>query len=190
MDVLISAGHYPEKPGAMMGGFIEHDEAVIWQQLILRELAGQVEAASVPVGVLREKVDFINRIAPKLAVEVHFNDAWVDRNEDGEVQDSEHVGRGSESLFMPGSRRGELATSIIQQELAAVFKPDRGIKEGWYRMDPKHGPDFFLARTICPAVIIEPEFIGNAETIRNNRQAGCSAIASGILLALRALSSH
>jgi len=189
-DVLISAGHYPGKPGAVFGDLVEHTEAMLWRDGIIRALVGHVSVAPVPVGVLREKVAFINLVAPKLAVEIHFNDAWVDRNADGEIQDDEHVGRGSESLYMPGSADGKLAATILQDRLSVIFPPNRGAKEGWYRMDPKYGPDFFLARTICPAVIIEPEFVGNAEAIRNNRSAGCSAIASGIIDTIRAFASY
>lgn len=189
-DILISAGHHPDKPGATMGDFVEHAEAVIWCERIYAILhAGQdVTVARVPVGVLREKVEYINRVRPLLAVEIHFNDAWIDRNGDGVVQDGERVGRGCETLYAPGSARGRLAAELIQHELARVFPPDRGVKEGWYRMDPKFGPNFFLARTTCPAVIIEPEFVANAQTIRDRREDGSAAIAGAIISIVRAWS--
>ncbi|MDA3834721.1 MAG: N-acetylmuramoyl-L-alanine amidase, partial [Spirochaetales bacterium] len=48
----------------------------------------------------------------------------------------------------------------IAQELG---NRNRGVKEGWYMMDPKNGPDYFLAETNCPAVITEFYFLDNAE---------------------------
>ena len=40
---------------------------------------------------------------------------------------------------------------------------NRGAKEGWYRMDPNNGPDAFLAKTKCPAIIVEPFFLDSSE---------------------------
>ena len=178
VKILVSAGHYPARPGARMGDFVEHFEAVTWRDLLVAEL-GDI-AAPVPVGVLREKVAHINAAGATLAVEIHFNDAWRDRNGDGTVDDGEHVGRGSETLYYPGSDEGLALAEAVQAELSAVFPPNRGAKEGWYRMDPKFGPDFFLAKTRCPSVIIEPEFVANAETIRSNRSSGIAVVARAI----------
>lgn len=184
MTICISAGHHPEKPGASIDGFVEHAEAVIWRDLLVGVIPG---AISVPVGVLRRKVEFINTIKPDLAVEIHFNDAWLDRNGDGLVQEDEHLGRGSETLYYPGSFRGRAVAEAIQAELGKVFGPDRGAKEGWYRMNPKFGPDYFLARTKCTALIIEPEFVANAETIKHYRASGVAAVARGIIGAIASL---
>lgn len=177
--ILVSAGHHPTQPGALFGDFVEHDEAMLWVVEIARHLGGR--GLVVPPGVLAKKVDFINRHDPALAIEIHFNDAWKDRNADCVQQDDEHVGTGCETLYMPGSPRGESLAHAVQDSIAAIFAPDRGIKAGYYRMDPARGPDFFLARTVCPSIIVEPDFVTNADRIRANRAGACAAIATALL---------
>jgi hypothetical protein len=70
--------------------------------------------------------------------------------------------------------------------------PDRGAKEGWYKMDrpgvidfygDEDGdemPDYFLRKTNCPALILEPEFIQQYGHIKNSRKVGTQAIAAAI----------
>jgi N-acetylmuramoyl-L-alanine amidase len=160
--IFISAGHYPAKPGAKYERFIEHDEAVIWAQLLVDQLGD--DATLVPTGVLKEKVAYINTrtLQGDIAVEIHFN-AAVD-------EDGNNVGRGSETLYYPDSTKGKALAKVCQKVLAEHFAPDRGIKEGWYRMQKKYGPDFFLAKTMCPAVILEPEFVHRHHLIEEHRE--------------------
>jgi len=159
--IFVSAGHHPAAPGATFERFIEHDEAVIWQHLMCEKLCKN--CLEVPPGTLRKKVDFINSrlINGDIAIEIHFNSAVVN---------GQHVGNGCEVLYYPGSVKGEHIATLCQEALALVFPPSRGVKEGWYRMDPKRGADFFLARTKCPAIILEPEFVHHAEIIMDNRE--------------------
>lgn len=188
--VLVSAGHYPARPGASFGDFLEHHEAVIWRNHLV-DLLGRDLARAVPVGTLRQKADWIHRHPATLAVEIHFNDAqrWVDRDGDG-VQDADEwlrIGRGSETLYYPGSVLGLAAATVIQDALASVFPPDRGTKPGYYRMDPRRGPDFFLRLPGIVCLIVEPEFVRNAEAIRARQDAGVAALAEGIRNALTLL---
>jgi len=159
--IFISAGHYPSAPGAKHERFIEHDEAVVWADKIVELLDGSIR---VPTGVLRTKVDFINEriMNGDVAIEIHFNAAL-----DGE---GNHVGRGCESLYYPGSDKGEALALSCQAALSKTYSPDRGAKEGWYRMDRSRGADFFLAKTRCVAVIIEPEFVHRSDLITDNRK--------------------
>ncbi len=155
--IFISAGHHPAAPGATFDRFIEHDEAIIWAEQMADKLG--LDSTLVPVGTLSQKVSYINaRIMDgDVAIEIHFNAA--------RDADNEPIGRGCETLYYPGSERGEHLATQCQDALALAFPPDRGIKEGWYRMDPKRGADFFLARTKCPAVILEPEFVHRSDLI-------------------------
>jgi N-acetylmuramoyl-L-alanine amidase len=164
--IFISAGHYPAHPGATHERFIEHDEAVVWRNLLIDKLI-PLEVMSVPSEVLRSKVDFINARLQNgdLALEIHFNSA-LDK-------EGNHVGRGCETLYYPGSKKGKEFAEACQIALAEVFPPDRGVKEGWYRMDPTRGADFFLEKTKCPAVIIEPEFVHHSNIIQDNREEAC-----------------
>jgi N-acetylmuramoyl-L-alanine amidase len=158
--IFISAGHHPSAPGATYERFVEHDEAVIWAEIMVDGLGDN--GALVPTGVLKSKVDYINsRIMDgDVAIEIHFNSA---------MKDGEHVGRGSETLYYPGSEDGEELAETVQSALREVFPPDRGIKEGWYHMDPERGADFFLAKTKCPALIIEPDFVHRSDLIIERR---------------------
>ena len=186
MIILISAGHYPERPGAAFGSFNEYEEANHWAILITDYLIREGhEAMLVPTGVLRKKIDFINKHNPLLAVEIHFNSfkVWEDANRDGIITDDElhHAGKGCETLYFPESQKGAVLASNIQKELAKIFSPDRGIKEGWYRMNKKNGPDYFLEKTSCPSVIIEPDFIHRKIRIQDNRRKACKVIGDAII---------
>jgi hypothetical protein len=167
--ILISAGHHPDKKGACFGDFCEHDEAKIWVSFIAHHLGhtGMV----VPTGTLKNKVQFINDMAVQndIAVEIHFNAAVNSKGE--------NVGRGSETLYYPTSTRGRQIAEKIQSRLGAIYTPDRGAKEGWYRMNRAFGPDYFLQRTKCAAVIVEPDFIHRKEIIQSHRDEACKTLA-------------
>lgn len=177
--IFISAGHHATKPGASFNGFSEFDEAELWADLLVEKLGDN--SLRVPSGVLRDKVEFINNRDPveSIAVEIHFNAAV-----DG---DGNNIGRGCETLYYPESKRGQLLAAFCNDALSSIFNPDRGIKEGWYRMNPKNGADFFLAKTKCPAVILEPEFIHRKEIIQVNRESACELLSNALLLAQEAL---
>lgn len=185
--ILISAGHHATKVGACFGDFCEFDEASRWVELIHKYI-GDERCLKVPFGVLRDKVAFINARTggeKTIAVEIHFNSAviWKDDNKDGVKQDKEfhHIGRGSETLYYPKSQKGKDAAFVVQQSLSNIFAPDRGIKEGWYRMQERFGADYFLEKTKCTSLIIEPEFIDNKDIIIGKRDIGCIAIAEALL---------
>lgn len=183
--IFISAGHHEQSRGAKFNNLTEFALATIWVKKLV-ELLNE-KCFRVPGGRLQDKVDFINNWADKdsLAVEIHFNSAkmWKDLNRDGIIDDDEmvHVGRGSETLYYPGSTKGKSAALTVQDSLGNIMKPNRGAKEGWYRMNPENGPDFFLKKTNCTALIIEPEFIDNTEALRDNFDEACYAIASSLL---------
>lgn len=171
--ILVSAGHRPEARGACYQEFCEWDEAMRWASLIVQILGR--DALLVPTGHLQQKVGFINAHSATLALEVHFNSA-KDRG-------GNNVGEGCETLYMPGSEPGRRCAEIVQGALAGVFRPDRGVKKGWYQADPANGPIFFLRSTHCPALIIEPEFIHRREVIQGRRDEACHAIAAALALA-------
>jgi len=188
--IFISAGHHEKAQGATYGAFTEFYFTVKYAEKII-ELLGD-RCVRVPAGTLKQKVNFINHYIkenpdkkPYTAIEIHFNSAkmWRDQNANGVIDDGEmvHVGRGSETLYYPGSKTGKPLAEKIQDALGRVCQPDRGSKEGWYQMNPAKGPDFFLAKTHCRAVIVEPEFIDNIENIRLKSNLACHAIAEALL---------
>ena len=172
--LFISAGHHQAAKGAEYKGFNEHDEAQTWVSLIANHLGS--DCMVVPTGYLRDKVAFINThttdVQKDLAVEVHFNSA---------VKDGVHIGKGSECLFYPTSIRGYLLAEAVQETLGELFPPNRGVKEGWYRMKKTNGPDFFLERTSCTALILEPEFIHRKAKIQQKRETACKQIAEALM---------
>lgn len=187
--IYISAGHHEKAQGAKYseGGdmFTEYQFTTEWADLIVELLSES--CIRVPNGSLKSKIEFINKTANKgdLAVEIHFNSAkmWKDQNSNGVIDDDEmvHVGRGSETLYYPGSKTGKAAAESIQFAIEQILPPNRGAKEGWYQMNPAKGPDFFLAKSRCTAIIIEPEFIDNIDKIIKNKNAACHVIASTLL---------
>ena len=173
--IFLSAGHYPERPGACFDDFCEHGEAVRW----VNEIAGTIDMGCVivPAGTLKEKVTYINEYdtggGSSVCVEIHFNSA---------MKDGHHVGNGSECLYMPESQRGAYLAHETQKAIVSdTGIRDRGIKEGWYRMNRRNGPDYFLSKTRYPAVIIEPEFIQHVERIQSKRESACDRIAEVLI---------
>jgi hypothetical protein len=81
---------------------------------------------------------------------------------------------------MPGSDAGLDLASAVQNRLKFIFPPGRGVKEGWYQMNPAKGADYFLVHTVCTAIIVEPEFIHHQDKIQNLRTVACHAIAEAL----------
>jgi len=169
--IFVCAGHHVKAPGASYKGFNEYDEACLWSKLIVDYIGNN--AVLVPNGVIKDKVQFINDRDPvdSIAVEIHFNSAKDDQGTP--------IGEGAETLYYPDSVKGRVIATKVQAALAGLFR-DRGVKEGWYRMQKRFGPDYFLARTKCPAIIIEPDFIHRREYIQTRREQACRAIANAL----------
>lgn len=178
--IAVSAGHHFKAPGAVHESMIEYVEMTHWAGLLVQRL-GADRSVLCPPGVLQEKVAFINRVNPVLAVELHLNAA--------QDADGFNVGRGSETLYHPNSRLGKLAAEVVQDQLGSVLTPNRGVKEGWYRQDRKRGPIFFLARTTCPAIVVELEFIHHVEEIKACREHCSDVLASAVLEAAQTLTN-
>lgn len=152
MRIVISAGHYPAAPGAAFGDILEHKEATTWITAIRKRLVdrGAVVCVLRP-GPLSEKIKEANAFRADLAMELHFN------------ADAAHKGRGSETLYHPKSRLGKALAEEVQRSMSSLCAPNRGVKEGWYQMNVGGNIDAFLARTNCPAIIVEPLFVHETE---------------------------
>lgn len=170
--ILLSSGHYPAKPGSCYQGFCEHDEANRWVDVIYGEL-GFMNALRVPTGRLSKKVDFINAHNPTIAIEIHFNSLVS--------KDGVNVGDGSLTLYYPGSEKGKVLAMVLQDAIEPIFgKHWQGVMEGYYKMSKDNGPDYFLAKTKCPSVILEPSFIHLQELITSKRKEACLALAKAL----------
>jgi hypothetical protein len=158
MKIAISIGHNPKAPGAATHGFTEYGEmAPVAGQLIHLLAASGHEAYMIGTGSLPEKVAEVNAIGADCAVELHANSGG---------------GHGCETLYCPGSGSGRDLAEAVQLFLTTTCNShDRGIKEGWYRLDRPgvedyqgdldgdEAPDYFLEKTNCPAIITEPYFL-------------------------------
>lgn len=183
-NIGISAGHYEKAKGAGISGFYEFDVTLPWAKKLCESLSAYADISPVliPSGTLSSKINFINKFRPKfyLVLEIHFNSS-----PNGKA-------RGSETLYCPGSEKGRHAADIIQRAMSSVMPPNRGIKEGWYKMDRPGIVDYdgdidgdesinaFLLKTNCTAVIIEPEFIQRISVIALQQDICCSVIAKAI----------
>ena len=175
--ILLSAGHHPGAPGACYNDICEHGIAAEWISIIGNALRISYPCAIVPTGPLGSKITWINAKAQavpvELAIELHFN------------SDESKRQSGSETLYCPGSTKGAACAAVMQNMLGGLLPPNRGAKEGWYRMirppDPKAEPDAFLSQTTMPALILEPEFIYNWHAFKDRRNALCAEIAQALL---------
>lgn len=184
--IYISAGHSEDKQGAEYKGLTEYMLTTQWADHLVKVLGNY--AVRVPNGRLKESVMFINNSGDAdIAVEIHFNSFkfWKDLDLDGEVDKDEmfYGGVGCETLYYPGSEDGLALAEHIQSKLSRVFPPDRGVKEGWYRLNKKNGVNYFLQKTKCTAVIIEPEFIDNMDVnnLQDKMDVACNAIANALI---------
>lgn len=180
--IVLSAGHHEARKGACNGSVCEWDIATQWVATIKSYINPFFESYIVESGTLPNKISQINHIPDvKLAVELHFN--------------SNVNAQGSECLYYPGSESGKELSDMILKEFEHIdlFQPNRGSKEGWYKMDSPgvvdyagdvdgdESIDYFLRKSKCTAVIVEPQFIYHMDDIMNNSVEACRAIADGII---------
>ncbi|MCK5307049.1 MAG: N-acetylmuramoyl-L-alanine amidase [Zetaproteobacteria bacterium] len=168
--VAVSVAHHPASPGACYIDNTEHAESTIWSDLVEKYLRKRgIEVYRAPVGGLITKVNAINKQYCDLAIEIHFNSSASGK------------ASGCETLYCPGSVAGRAAASTIQRMLVTTMgNKDRGIKEGWYRMEAGSVVDYFLRKTNCPALILEPEFIQQWGSLTDRRGSGTKVIAEAI----------
>lgn len=176
--IAIGAGHCPPDYGAVSQGYFEFKEVVriaIYVADMLRERRCSVVEF---YGSLRAKVRGVNLLMPDVAVEIHLNAA---HNENA---------HGCEVLHFENSRRAIRLAQSIQDELVRdVELADRDIKSDRHLKRYL----YFLRKTRCPAVIVEPLFITNANDRTLLRLNGhtilAKEIADGIEKYLKARSS-
>lgn len=185
MRIAISAGHNPGKPGATSGNKTEYSETVIMAAFAIQHLQRHGhQAFLIGTGPLQNKVSQINNMGVDCAIEIHLNKAGG-------------VGHGCETLYCPGSKSGKsLAKAVHGILFEATGNKDRGIKPGWYRMDQPgvedypgdvdgdEVKDYFLEKTNCPAIIIEPYFIDTEDKMFSDQPWLAEKIGMAIKLGL------
>ena len=173
--IFIVTGHNEHKGGASGTykgkRYTEYDIATDWTRQIYNSLAGSYPIELIDNKSLTEKVKEINNNNPLFAIELHFN--------------SNVNASGSETLHFPNSSKGIRLAKLVQEEFNRVdiFQPDRGVKPGYFYNEygEANGIVYFLRKTKCPSVLIEPEFMSNIENIFNYQEEGMSCIENAII---------
>ena len=199
--IILSGGHNSDKVGAKHDIYTEYPYTMSWAHKIQSYILEHEDMDSVVIdtGTLPDKVTEINQIVKNaelpdpffLAAELHFN------------SDPSGRAHGNETLYYPGSAKGKLLAITFNNCLMKVACPvlgkDRGVKEGWYRMDrpnvqdyagDKNGdekPDYFLRKTACPALILEPCFIQDLGKFLNYENIICKGIADSLVESYKVL---
>ena len=151
-NIVVCPGHNKFKQGARNKelNLVEYTEVLkISYELIdfLRDYS--CFGATLVKGTLPFKVREINKIKPDICLDIHLNSSV-----------SKYV-RGTETLHS-GSFKSICLAEKVQKELVACLEiPNRGIKKGYYRMDENNSVLYFLRKTLCPAIILEPLFMSN-----------------------------
>jgi hypothetical protein len=186
---VLSAGHNPDKKGAKWADLYEYDVTSKWIPEIARYLRYKGHSViEIKTGSLVQKVKDVNvktmGYDDVLAVELHFNSA------------GDTFVEGSETIYYPGSVSGHKAaleynTKFFELAEKYVIK-DRGIKEGWHRMDrpgvvdfygDQDGdemPNYWLRKTSCTALILEPLFMCQLPKLNDNWKELCWSIGDSL----------
>lgn len=157
--LVLSAGHHEGAAGASFQDIVEWPLTKTWVEELASHFAGRQDVLVITNDLLSRKIKTINSIypVPRLALEIHFNS-------------SPNGGAGSETLYTPGSSGSKLIAEKIQLILSKYSKPDRGIKEGWYKQDfDRKIPDAFLGQTKPVAVILEPFFVQQVAQLKDEQ---------------------
>lgn len=177
--LILSIGHHEKARGARWNSLDEYTQASKWIYYIAGKLSNNhdIDIYVVESGTLKEKVKRVNELYNQyishnnvLAVELHFNAAG-----------GRYIS-GNETLYYPGSKKGKQSALNFNNffvdfynDLYNVDIKNRGAKEGWYKMDrpnivdyPGDIPgdetvDYFLRKTNCTALILEPHFLCELE---------------------------
>lgn len=149
MNIAISAGHYPEKPGTQHNGLSEHEEAYKIALCMEAELIQSGHQFNlIPPEHLDSKVRNVNVLKCDLAVEVHLNAAPTHLT--GQIT-------GFEILHYPGSQDGKALGQFLINNMRLVLPfRDRGNKglDGYQKFR-------WLNGCVCPSVIVEVLFLDN-----------------------------
>ena len=162
--IAFSVGHRPARPGYKVNRISEYSELFNLAAYLIQMFSQKsVLAYMIGTGTLQNKVAHINKLNVDLAIELHLNAGG---------------GHGAETLYCPGSRKGKILAQKVQDQIVLLGMRDRGVKEGWFHMDKpgvkEHAgdvegdevKDYFLEKTNCPAIIIEPYFLDNTSERR------------------------
>lgn len=160
MKGALSIGHHADQPGKLL----EFSECAAIAGLISKFMRPTGHSLyMIGSGPLEKKIAEVNAGDFDFGLEIHLNAGG---------------GSGCETLYCPGSAKGKLLAMSVQSALVNSLEyRDRGVKEGWYRMDrPGHvdypgdvdgdeNLDAILKMTNCPFIIPEPFFLDDPKGV-------------------------
>lgn len=176
IDVILVPGHSASSPGAVSVTGISENA---WNRPLVTELNARLNGAGVRSTILYRPPNLgyktamaalcneINALAPKVAIEFHFNAT------------AQHAATGSEALYYPTSDAGAALAELLASACArSILTKNRGAiaqARSWNAptvasdghakgvgQTPQGPPLYFLQLTRCPAVIVESHFGDNA----------------------------
>lgn len=185
MKIAVCIGHHRDRQGA--ANLIYPYTEWVAMSTVAHKMAGLLEAAGHEVhvieGRLAYKVAVINRGNFDIALDLHLN-ADADHTDPQDQDDSR--GHGCMVMAVPHNKERLEQAQVMSDKIVSVLgNRNLGGREGWYWGDGTK-PDYFLARTNCPAFIPEPFFIdNNAECERwlvgGNEDVVAGAIADAVV---------
>ncbi len=178
MRVLIDPGHGGQDPGAVAAGIHEADVVLdvglrLAQELLARQIVPTLTRYRDVTIPLATRVGIERLVEPDLFISIHCNAADTP------------AASGMEVWTSPGETPADRAATAILEALVAAF-PDRRVRADWEDGDPDREARFYvLRRTLCPAVLVELEFLTNAGgrvflTDQGTRPRIAAALAEGV----------
>lgn len=170
--IVVDPGHGGKDSGAIGIKGLQEKDVVLTMGL---KLKGLLEAAGAKVVMTRSTNNFIslpnrttlaNKVKADIFVAIHSNSSTAES------------GRGLETYYYSGSKKGmELAASIQKRLVAGLGWPDRKIKTAGF---------YVIKYSNMPACLVEVGFVsnsveGNWLAILNNRYKAASLIYQGII---------
>ena len=148
LRVGLSVGHHPDAKSGVNKMEYAQCSAMVGHIIKDAMLTGDMKPYLIGTGGLKKKVKEINKLKLDCVIEVHLNYGG---------------GKGCETLYCPGSRRGICFADIMQSSLSNIAWANRGTRAGYYKMNRNNPPNYFLSKTNCPAIILEHYFLDNQE---------------------------
>ena len=154
-NIVISPGHYKGATNANINkkyDLIEYDEAEkVVEKMMYNKFLNYVDFQFLKIKNegLEKKINFVNKVNPFMALEIHFNSNFGDR-----------PGNGIEVLAYSG-KTSKMAKNLLFGIGDFLPFKIRGIHYGKNIVKFRGFMPIWLKKTICPAFIIEILFLNN-----------------------------
>lgn len=169
--IVVSPGHTKDYPGVRKNGKVEHDIVNRLSDILVEDLKSQdVDVIKID-GILKDKVEVINKIKPLIAIELHLGNS------------NNNAVRGVRAFYKPSQVKSrKLASHLLDRCSSNLGLPKVGYYSGWYKkitpsmVNNGRAPadwtpkiDIFLAKLEDPIipVLFEPFFISSQTDVES-----------------------